>query len=225
MLVRAGSVMSTATCSSARAASTDARSFHSTARVVAAGSTAGPTLPGSRRPCGRRGRAPRRSRRRCRGSCRRSRPRAGGRSPGGRGGAPSGWRRWPRARRTSGAARSARVSSPATHAASSVGSMAVMPPRSSSSVSHGRHGGGRRVTRHRTGVAEREVDVGVPVEVGDAAARRLGEEDREAAGPLGHPGHRHAADQVGGGGGRRGGRPGASGREGGALAHQQLLQP
>ena len=45
MLVRAGSVMTTATCSSARAASTDARSFHSTARVVAAGSTAGPTFP------------------------------------------------------------------------------------------------------------------------------------------------------------------------------------
>ena len=41
MLVRAGSVISTATCSSASAASTEARSFHSSARVVAAGSTAG----------------------------------------------------------------------------------------------------------------------------------------------------------------------------------------
>ena len=45
MFVRAGSVMSTATSPGASAASTDARSFHSSARVVMAGGTAGPTLP------------------------------------------------------------------------------------------------------------------------------------------------------------------------------------
>ena len=60
---------------------------------------------------------------------------------------------------------------------------------------------------HGPGVAEREVDVGVAVDVGDPAAAGLGEEHREAAGPLGHPGHGHAADQVLGGlGGRRLGR-------------------
>ena len=185
----------------------------------------GTDVPGSRRPCGRRGRAPRRSRRRCRGSCRRSTPRAG--RPVTR-----------RARRSA-----QRLASVAERAKDQRGSpkrarqLAGHPRRVLGgehgrdaaevlhSVSHGRHGGRRRVTRHRTRVAEREVDVGVAVEVGDAAARGLGEEDREAAGPLGHPRHRHAADQVGGGGGRRGGRPGASGGEGGALAVQQLLQP
>ena len=73
MLVRAGSVISTATCRSASAASTEARSFHSTARVVAAGSTAGATFP-ARLTVPAVPRAPRTSRRRCRGSCTRSTP-------------------------------------------------------------------------------------------------------------------------------------------------------
>ena len=45
MFVSAGSVITTATCWSASAASTVASSFHSMARVVCAGGTAGATLP------------------------------------------------------------------------------------------------------------------------------------------------------------------------------------
>ena len=52
----------------------------------------------------------------------------------------------------------------------------------------------RRVTGHRPRVAEREVDVLVAVDVGDACAVRLGVEERIAADPLRHPGHRHAED-------------------------------
>ena len=51
-----------------------------------------------------------------------------------------------------------------------------------------------RVAGHRARVAEREVDVGVPVDVDDAGAVRLCVEQRIAAHPLRHPGHRHAED-------------------------------
>ena len=224
MLVRAGSVMTTATCSSARAASTDARSFHSTRPGGGGRIHRGTDVPGSRHraavgaahheglvdgavvavgearhepaPGHQAGEA--------------ERPAVGVRRREGEGPA-----RQPEARRQL-------VGHPRRVLGGEHGRDAAEVLHS---VSHGRHGGRRRVTRHRTRVTEREVDVGVAVEVGDAAPRSLGEEDREAAGPLGHPGHRHAADQVGGGGGRRGGRPGASGREGGTLADQQLLQP
>ena len=54
----------------------------------------------------------------------------------------------------------------------------------------------RAVAGHRAGVAEREVDVLVAVDVGDAVAARLVEVEREAAAPLGHPRHRHPAEQV-----------------------------
>jgi len=53
------------------------------------------------------------------------------------------------------------------------------------------------VAGHRTGVAEREVDVGVPVHVGDPVAPCVVEVEREATAPLVHPGHRHLAEQVG----------------------------
>ena len=52
----------------------------------------------------------------------------------------------------------------------------------------------RRVTGHRAGVAEREVDVLVAVDVGDAGAARLRVEERIAADPLRHPRHRNAED-------------------------------
>ncbi len=54
-----------------------------------------------------------------------------------------------------------------------------------------------RVARHGPGVAQREVDVRVAVDVGDPVARRPVEVEREAAGPLVHPGHRHPAEEVG----------------------------
>jgi hypothetical protein len=57
-----------------------------------------------------------------------------------------------------------------------------------------RSGGG--VPGHRPGVAEREVDVGVAVDVGDPVAAGVVEVEREAACPLVHPGHRHAAEEV-----------------------------
>jgi len=50
------------------------------------------------------------------------------------------------------------------------------------------------MARHRPRVAEREVDVLVAVDIGDARAARLGVEERVAADPLGHPGHRNAED-------------------------------
>ena len=52
-----------------------------------------------------------------------------------------------------------------------------------------------RVPGHRTGVAEAEVDVLVAVDVDDARALRLGQEERVRAGPAHHPRHRDAAQQ------------------------------
>ncbi len=54
----------------------------------------------------------------------------------------------------------------------------------------------RRVAAHRTRVAEAEVDVLVAVDVGEAAPARVGDEEREPAGPLGHPVHRHSGQEV-----------------------------
>ena len=59
-----------------------------------------------------------------------------------------------------------------------------------------RRGGG--VTGHRAGVPEGEVDVGVPVHVGDPVAPGVVEVEGEAAGPHVHPRHRHPAEEVGG---------------------------
>ena len=58
---------------------------------------------------------------------------------------------------------------------------------------HGRRGG---VPGHRGGVAEREVDVGVAVDVGDPVAAGAGLVEREPAGPLVHPGHRDPAEKM-----------------------------
>ena len=55
----------------------------------------------------------------------------------------------------------------------------------------------RRVPGHRRGVAQREVDVDVAVHVLDPRAVGGGGVDGVAADPLGHPGHRHAADERG----------------------------
>ena len=52
------------------------------------------------------------------------------------------------------------------------------------------------MSRHRTGVAQREVGVAPAVHVGDGAAGGAVEVEREAAGPLAHPGHRHPVEQV-----------------------------
>jgi hypothetical protein len=61
------------------------------------------------------------------------------------------------------------------------------------------------VPDHRSRVAETEVDVGVPVDVGEPGALRGVEHQRERAGPPRHPRHRHPAEQ-GAGPGRGGGR-------------------
>jgi hypothetical protein len=60
---------------------------------------------------------------------------------------------------------------------------------------HRRHRRRRRVAGHRAGVAEREVDVAVAVDVLDGRAARRRRVHRMAADPLRHPGHRHAAEQ------------------------------
>ena len=52
-----------------------------------------------------------------------------------------------------------------------------------------------RMSGHRTGVAEAEVDVLVAVDIDDARALRLGQEERVRAGPAHHPRHRYAAQQ------------------------------
>ena len=55
-----------------------------------------------------------------------------------------------------------------------------------------------RVAGHRAGVAEREVDVRVPVDILDPCAAGRGRVHRVPADPLGHPRHRHLAEQVSG---------------------------
>ena len=55
---------------------------------------------------------------------------------------------------------------------------------------------GQGVARHRTGVAEAQVDVLQPVDVDEPAAGGGGHRDRERAGPPGHPRHRHAGQQA-----------------------------
>ena len=73
-------------------------------------------------------------------------------------------------------------------------------------VVHGADGRRGRVAGHRPGVAEAEVDVLVAVEVRQPGAACAPQVEREAAGPLVHPGHRHPAEQVGGGAGEGGER-------------------
>src|SRR4051794_25312491 len=51
------------------------------------------------------------------------------------------------------------------------------------------------MARHRAGVAEAEVHVVVAVYVSEVRTGGLRGGDRERAGPLRHPGHRHAAEQ------------------------------
>ena len=58
--------------------------------------------------------------------------------------------------------------------------------------SNGRPG---RMSRHRAGVPEAEVDVLEPVGVSEAGILRVDREDGEAAGPPHHPVHRDAAEQ------------------------------
>ena len=48
---------------------------------------------------------------------------------------------------------------------------------------------------HRPGVAQAQIDVVVTVNTREMPAVRLLDDHREAAGPLGHPVHRHAADE------------------------------
>ncbi len=52
-----------------------------------------------------------------------------------------------------------------------------------------------RVAGHRAGVAQAEVDVVVPVHVGQPGTGRRLDEHREPARPPGHPRHRHAGEQ------------------------------
>ena len=88
-----------------------------------------------------------------------------------------------------------RVSSSPTQAASSVGSMWVMPRRiwRSTAAIVGR----RSVAGHRPGVAEAEVDVVVAVDAAERGAGRGLDVERERPGPLDHPGHRHALEERG----------------------------
>ena len=60
----------------------------------------------------------------------------------------------------------------------------------------GRHRRSRRMAGHRRGVAQREINIGVAIHVGDPVAPGAGQVEREPAGPLVHPGHRHASEEV-----------------------------
>ena len=55
--------------------------------------------------------------------------------------------------------------------------------------------GGRSVTSHRTGIAEAEIDVVVPVHVGEVGTRGDIDIEREGTCPLDHPVHGHAVEQ------------------------------
>ena len=85
-----------------------------------------------------------------------------------------------------------RASSPPTQAASSVGSIVVIPSISRDRA-HRRLG---RVARHRACVAEAEVGVLVAVHVHDRRAGGALLVEREAARPHRHPGHRHAGQEA-----------------------------
>ena len=63
-------------------------------------------------------------------------------------------------------------------------------------AAHRGDGGGGGVAGHGPGVAEREVDVGVAVHIGDPVAPGVVEVEREPAGPHVHPRHRHPAEEV-----------------------------
>jgi hypothetical protein len=81
------------------------------------------------------------------------------------------------------------------------------------------------MARHRARVAEREVDVLAAVDVAHARAPGLVEIERERPGRLVHPGHRHAAEQVGAAGGVGAGGARVQLREPGALAVEQRREP
>ncbi len=78
------------------------------------------------------------------------------------------------------------------------------------------------VPRHRTGVAEAEVDVLDAVDVDESRPGRLRDVDREGTGPPRHPGHRHAGDQMGRPLGSHRGRTRMELDEMGPLGAQQL---
>ena len=81
------------------------------------------------------------------------------------------------------------------------------------------------VPRHRSGVAEAEVDVLVPVDVDDTRALRLGQEERVRAGPAHHPRHRDAAEQRSAGALRERARARPDGGERIRLACRQRRKP
>ena len=78
---------------------------------------------------------------------------------------------------------------------------------------------------HCTGITEGEIDVGVAVDVGHPVAFCSGQKHGEPTRPFGHPSHRHPADQVFGGFGGRGLRPGPPRGECHPLLFQRLSQP
>ena len=83
---------------------------------------------------------------------------------------------------------------------------------------------GMRVPGHRAGVAQAQVDVRPPVDVGEPRARGPLEEDRERAGPPGHPRHRHPGEERVGRLRGEGGRARPVGDEALLLRAVELLQ-
>ncbi len=77
--------------------------------------------------------------------------------------------------------------------ASSVGSISVVPLRTWSQTASAVAAGAWPVMAPVS--PRQQIDVLDPVDVGEARAGRLGDEDRERARPLDHPVHRHAGQQ------------------------------
>ena len=86
------------------------------------------------------------------------------------------------------------LSSPATQAASADGSIVVMP--SSAWRCNASAIAGERVTGHRSGVAETEVDVLVPIDVDETCSRGTLDEHGVGSRPARHPRHGYPAEQV-----------------------------
>ena len=111
-----------------------------------------------------------------------------------RAGSRSGWRRSRSARTASAAGRSGASARAPTQSASSLGSISRDPAAPPARRPRGRVGSGEWPVIAPVSPRQKST-YSCPSTSREARALRLGREDREAAGPADHPGHRHAAEQ------------------------------
>ena len=195
MLVRAGSVSTAAISPVASARSTAARSLNSTATVVDAGSTAGATLPGRDRVVPSGPVTTKASSTLAVVAVREDQdPGPPGDEPGQAQGPPVGVG----GAQGEGPLRQTEPTGELGRHPFRVfgGQHGRDPAERGHPVRHGRHHGSRGVAGHGARVPESEVHVRVTVDIGDPGTVRLGQRQGESTGPVGHPGHRDAGEQV-----------------------------